>query len=59
MNRMQIDIDKRMKVLIQINDERLMEAGIKKRKVTKKKKSLAATKLSTPKRRGNRLCIQL
>lgn len=59
MNRMQIDINKRMKVLIQINDERLMEAGIKKRKVSKKKKSLAATKLSTPKRRGNRLCIQL
>ncbi|MGL4348059.1 MAG: hypothetical protein ACRCSV_01170 [Chlamydiales bacterium] len=59
MNRMQIDIDKRMKVLIQINDERLMEAGIKKRKVTKKKKSLAATRLLTPKNRGKRLCIQL
>lgn len=59
MNPMQIDINKRIKVLIHINDERLMEAGIKKRKVPKKKKSLAATKLSTPKRRGNRLCIQL
>lgn len=59
MNQIQIYIDKRMKVLIQINDERLMEAKIKIRKIPRKKKSLAATKLSTPKRRGNRLCIQL
>lgn len=59
MNRIEIDINKRMKVLIQINDERLMEAGIKKRKVPKKKKSLAPTRLLTPKNRGNRLCIQL
>lgn len=56
---MQIDINKRIKVLIHINDERLMEAGIKKKKVPKKKKSLAATRLLTPKNRGKRLCIQL
>ena len=59
MNPMQIDINKRIKVLIHINDERLMEAGIKKKKVPKKKKSLAATRLLTPKNRGKRLCIQL
>lgn len=59
MNRIQIDINKRMKVLIQINDERLMEAGIKKRKVPKKKKSPVTARLSTPKRRGKRLCTQL
>lgn len=59
MNQIQIYIDKRMKVLIQINDERLMEAGIKKRKVPKKKKSPVAARLSNPKNRGKRLCIQL
>lgn len=59
MNRIQIDINKHIRCLIKINNGRLMEAKIKIRKIPRKKKSLAATKLSTPKRRGNRLCIQL
>lgn len=56
MTKIQIIIDERVKCSIKINKHRLMEIKIK--KIPRKKKSLAATRLSTPKKRGNRLCNQ-
>ena len=59
MTKIQIMIDEYIRCSIKINKPRLMKMEIKIKKIPRKKKSLAATKLSTPKRRGNRLCIQL
>lgn len=56
MNRIQIDINNRIRCLIKINDRRLMEAGIKIRKIPRKKKSPVAARLRTPTKRGNCLC---
>lgn len=58
MTKIQIMIDERIKCSIKINKPRLMKMEIKIKKIPRKKKSLAATRLSTPKKRGNRLCNQ-
>lgn len=54
MNKIKIKIEEGIECLIKINNRRLMEAGIKIRKISRKKKSPAATRLLTPKNRGNR-----
>ena len=59
MTKIQIMIDERIKCSIKINKPRLMKVEIKIKKITKKKKSPVAARLSTPKNRGNCLCIQL
>lgn len=59
MNKIKIKIAEGIECLIKINNRRLMEAGIKIRKIPRKKKSPAATRLLTPKKRGNCPCNQL
>lgn len=58
MNKIKITIKEGIECLIKINNRRLMEAGIKISKIPRKKKSLAATRLLTPKKRGKCLCNQ-
>lgn len=58
MNKIKITMKQGIECLIKINNRRLMEAGIKIREIPIKKKSLAATRLSTPTKRGTRLCNQ-
>lgn len=59
MNYMQLHIANLIKGLLELNRQRLREAGIKRFEIPINKKSPVGARLSTPKKRGNRLCIQL
>lgn len=59
MNYMQIDIANRVQRLVELNEQRKKEAGIERLEISINKKSPVPARLSTPKRRGKRLCIQL
>lgn len=59
MNYMQFHIANLIKGLLELNQQRLREAGIERFGILINKKSPVTARLSTPKNRGKRLCIQL